>query len=226
MKYLFFIVLSLIACLTFCEDVIEVDLPTGKPRLIDDALMRVDTTQEYIPVVVKVTQTNAFFKKIPVYEGRKYIAQTRYVRSGPITGLKQGEGTLFSEDETEVVVAFVDNPNIENFYVFDFDFNGFLATEDNFYNGQEFEFSYFYNKELESGRELTISVLGADSTFYNYMNQLVEQSEGPQGPFQTPAATVLGNVFDITDLDNQEVFDNVVQAGIFPLGYLYNSSGV
>lgn len=284
MKYWYFILVSLIASITSCEDVIDVDLPTGKSRLIVDALMRVDTTQEFIPVQVKVTKTSNFFEEIPVtaleniiiiyettedgivtstgtsslidldpgsgiytpnpnfsteqrirtsalenedvlftmiieHEGRKYISQTRYVRSSPFTSLKQGDGTLFSGDETEVKVAFIDNPDNENFYVLDFDFNQFLVTEDSFYNGQEFEFSYFYDNELEPGREIAISVLGADRTFYNYMNQLIEQSEGAQGPFQTPAATIRGNVFDITDLDNQDVFDNVEQADIFPLGY-------
>lgn len=284
MKYWYFLVIGLTAFVTSCEDVINVNLPTGKPRLIVDALIRVDTTQEYIPVLVKVTQTSNFFEEIPVtslesilityettedqivihtgfssltdldagsgiytpnpnfsteqrirtsilehndvlftmiieHEGRKYISQTRYIRSAPLTRIEQGNETLFSKDETEVIVAFEDNPNSENFYVFDFDFSEFLVTEDTFYNGQKFEFSYFYDNELESGRDLTISVLGADRTFYNYMNQLIEQSEGPQGPFQTPTATVRGNVFDITDLDNQEVFDNVEQADVFPLGY-------
>lgn len=270
--------------ITSCEDVIEVELPIEESRLIVDALIRVDTAQEFIPIKVKVTKTSSFFEEIPVttleniiityetsedgivittgtsslidldagsgiytpdpnfttdqrirtstlenedvlftmvleHEGRRYISQTRYVRSSPLTSVNQGDGTLFSGDETEVKVAFIDDPDNENFYVFDFDFNQFLVTEDSFYNGQEFEFSYFYDNKLDTGREVTISILGSDRSFFNYMNQLIEQSEGAQGPFQTVAATVRGNVFDITDINNQDAFDNVNQADVFPLGY-------
>lgn len=279
--YLLFIILLYA---TSCEDVISVDVPTGKSRLIVDALIRVDTTEQFIPVVIKVTETTNFFEHIPVtslenviiiyettdasgvtstgtsslidvevgsglyipdpnfsvdqriktsvlenenvlfslimdHKGRKYIAQTRYVKSAALTKVEQGTQTLFNKEETEIVVAFKDNKDTENFYVFDFDFNEFLVTEDTFYNGQEFEFSYFYDKDLEPGRELSISILGSDLTFYNYMNQLLEQTEGSQGPFQTPSSTVRGNIFDITDLDNQSVFDNVQQSDVFPLGY-------
>lgn len=284
MKYWYFILFSFIIFTTSCEDVIEVNLPTGRSRLIIDAIMRVDTNKEFIPVEVKVSKTNNFFEDITAtslesiiiiytttenqlvtstgfsnlveldpgsgiytpdpsfsteqrirtsvlenedvlfnliieHEGRKYISQTRYVQSGAITSVMQGDGFLFNGDETEIVVAFIDNPDNENFYVFDFDFDEFLVTEDTFYNGQEFEFSYFYDDNLEPGMEVTVSALGADRTFYNYMNQLIEQSQGEQGPFQTPAATVRGNVFDVTDLDNRDVFDNVEQADLYPLGY-------
>ena len=286
MKCRYFILLVMIALASACEDVIDVDLPTGRPRLIVDALIRVDTTQAFLGVQVKVAETNNFFEEVPVtslesiiiittvtrqdglvlgtevsnlididpgsgiytpnpnfsteqrigtsavlqdedvlftlileHKGRKYAAQTRYAPAACLLSLVQGTETLFSDDETEVIVALDDNPEVDNFYIFDFDFDEFLISEDTFYNGQKFKFSYFYDKNLNPGQEVTVSILGADRTFYNYMNQLIEQSEGPQGPFQTPAATVRGNVFDITDLDNREVFDNVAQADVFPLGY-------
>ena len=54
MKYWYFLVLIFIIGVTSCEDVIEIDVPTGKPRLIVDALIRIDTTQEWLGVKVKV----------------------------------------------------------------------------------------------------------------------------------------------------------------------------
>jgi hypothetical protein len=48
-----------------CEDVIEVDVPSEEPRLLIDALFRVDISQEFIPVEVKVSTTNSFFETIP-----------------------------------------------------------------------------------------------------------------------------------------------------------------
>lgn len=266
-----------------CEDVIQVDTPSEPPRLNVDALFRVDINEEFIPVEVKVTETDNFFGEVPVtslesiiiivtvtdslgiqssgtstlaesapgtgiyipdpnfstdqriptsavevdlrydliirHKGRKYIAQTKYVPAVPIDTIVQGTGNLFSDDETEVVVTITDDPEQDSFYIFDFDFDEYLVTEDEFYKGQEFQFSYFYDRKFESGKEIEISILGADESFYNYMDQLIEQTEGQQGPFQTPVATVRGNVFDITGLDNRDIFDNVERPQVFPLGY-------
>ncbi|MDC6389542.1 DUF4249 domain-containing protein [Maribacter sp. PR1] len=153
------------------------------------------------------------------YNDERFYAATNFVPSVPIDTLRQGTETLFSEDETEIVVSFKDNGERNDFYIFDFGFNEFLVTEDEFYQGQTFEFSYFYEDGLEAGTELNISLLGADEGFYNYMNQVIVQSGGDQGPFQTPAATVRGNVFNVTGLDNIEVLDNVERSDNFALGY-------
>lgn len=153
------------------------------------------------------------------HEGRLYFAETQYVPSVQIDNLQQGDDTLFSEDDTEVIVEITDTPGEDNFYVFDFGFSEFLTIQDQFFEGQSFEFSYFYETELDSGQELEISVLGADQGFFDYMTLLVEQTQADGGVFQTPVATVRGNIFDVTDLDNDQVVDNVGQPDVFPLGY-------
>jgi len=266
-----------------CEDVVEVEVPTDNARLAVEGLIRVDRTQPFIPIAVKVSLTNNFFEEIPVaavesiviivdeiedgnivassssslaeevpgtgvytpdpnfssdqrvstvildgevnftllitYLGRRYLAVTKYVPTSPIDSVFQGNGTLFDEDDTEAIISFTDNPNREDYYLFDFGFGDYLVTEDEFYKGQQFQFSWFYDQTFESGTELEISILGATEEFYNYMDQLIEQAGDLQGPFQTPVATVRGNIFDVTDLDNIEVFDNVDQPNLFPLGY-------
>ena len=269
-----------------CEEVIEVDVPAEEPRLIVEGLLRVDTTQTFVPVEVKLSQSAGFFDEIQpvtdaeqviiilsvldefglpaasgtkslrqlqpgsgIYEpdpdfdsdqrirvstvtendiqytlvvtwkDRRYAAQTKYVTSVPINELRQGDGTLFDEDETELIVNITDDPDQDNFYIFDFGFVNYLASEDTFYKGQEFEFSYFYDQKFEPGTLLEVGILGADRTFYNYMNLLLEQTEGQQGPFQTPISTVRGNVFDVTGLDNLDRFDNADRPEVFPLGY-------
>lgn len=153
------------------------------------------------------------------HEGRLYFASTRYVPSVQIDNLEQGDDTLFSEDDTEVIVEISDTPEAENFYVFDFGFNEFLTVEDQFFDGQTFEFSYFYDTGVEPGDLITVSILGADRGFYNYMTLLIEQTQDDGGVFETPVTTVRGNIFDVTDLDNDEVVDNVGQPEVFPLGY-------
>ncbi|WP_394971488.1 DUF4249 family protein [uncultured Croceitalea sp.] len=147
------------------------------------------------------------------YQGIIYTATTQFVPTVPINSLRQGTETLFGGDETEVIVSFIDNGTRDDFYLFDFDFNEFLVTEDLFYQGQEFEFSYFYDDEINPGQEIEISILGVDQEFYNYMNQLIVQAGGDQGPFQTPASTIRGNIINLS------ITDNTSQSQNFPLGY-------
>ena len=67
--------------------------------------------------------------------------------------------------------------------------------------------------------DISISLLGVNESFFNYMNQLIVQSGGDQGPFQTPSATVRGNIINVTDIDNINSFDNVENSDNFALGY-------
>ena len=276
--------LLLLVLSTACEDVIEVDVPEEEPRLVVNALMRVDITEQFIPVVVRVSLSSSFFEDNPITDvdniviiqefldedglitatttstlaeeapgtgiyipdptfdmdqripvsrtdfdvlytmiitdgERRYAAQTKYVSSVPIDGLEIGDGQLFDEESTELIVTFTDDPDKDNYYLFDFGFGEFLVTEDRFFKGQQFQFSYFYDQEFEPGTVLEVSLMGADLSFFNYMDLLIEQTEGQQGPFQTPVATARGNVFDITGLDNIDVLDNVARPEVFPLGY-------
>lgn len=271
---------------TACEDVIQVETPEEPPRLVVEGLIRVDTTEEYLPIRVRLSETAPFFgepqlvrdaeevsiviqvfdedgnsagtgvtemwesdtepgvyipivipgdldERVPMaiieqdaeftlvvsWRGRRYAAQTRYVPSVPLDRAEVGNRTLFDEDETEVVVAFTDTPGEGDYYVFDFGFGEYLASEDSFSDGEQLEFSYFYDQAFAPGTELDISILGADLVFYNYMLLLVEQAGDSGNPFQTPVATVRGNVFDVTDLDNIDQTDNTDQPEVFPLGF-------
>ncbi len=269
-----------------CEDEITVELPEEEPRLVVDALLRVDKSLEFVPVEIRVRETSNFFEDNPItqvesmsiiygipladapelfeevfvsslsevpagsgiyipdpnatsdqristtnaepgyvfilqitHKGRSYLARTEYASSPPLDNIEQGTETLFDEDDIEVIITFTDDPDKNDFYVFDFDFGEFQALDDQFIQGQQFQFSYFYDKNLTPGQDVTISILGANQDFYNYMDLLIEQTEDNGGVFATPVATVRGNVFDVTDLDNLVVFDNVDQPEVFALGY-------
>lgn len=166
-----------------------------------------------------VLDYDILFTLVITHQGRRYAAQTKYVPAVAIENLTLGENTLFNPDGTEVVVSYTDMPDVDNYYIFDFGSGNFLATEDTFYKGQEFEFSYFYDEPFEAGTELEIKVFGADQSLFNYMNLLVQQAGDQNGPFGTPVATVRGNLFEVTDLDNHDTFDSTNTPLVFPLGY-------
>lgn len=247
-----------------CQDVIEVDLPTEEPRLVIDALIKIDDINRQTALVqVKASLSSSFFdsvspaqlegitikntttnttltlvESIPgtgLYESewemeqltqgalelnikhadQIYLAKTTFVPTVPIDKLEQGNTTLFGEEETEVIVSFTDEGTRDDFYLFDFDFGEYLVTEDEFYQGQQFEFSFFYDSKLEDERLVTISIYGVDKDFYNYMNQLIFQSGPDTGPFSSPATTVKGNIINVTNNSDSLNVDNVN----FALGY-------
>ena len=279
--------LSTFLLLMACEDVIDVTLEEPETRLVVNGIVRVDPTQEFAPVEIRVTESSGFFGEntitqlesaviligerdpddpfsrafgtavlveeepgtgvyIPSYipgtdtddrirteflnrntefflvvehKGRRYAGQTFYVPTVPIDTLIQGEETLFDEDDTEIKITITDTPDEQNYYVFDFGEGEFLALDDQFIDGQEFEFSFFPERTLSAGETLEVSILGAEQQFFNYIDLLVEQTENDGGVFETPAATVRGNMFDVTGLDNIEIFDNVGRPESFALGY-------
>jgi hypothetical protein len=278
--------LLLCGCLLACEKSIEVSVPEEPPRLVVEALIRVDTSEAYLPIAVKLSETAPFFgeiqpvtdveemviliqvfdedgvssgtgtsvlgpsnteegvyvpvvipgdvdERIPMsliesdvlytlvitWRGRRYAAQTRYVAAVPIEEARFGVNTLIDEDKKEVIVRIQDPPEFGNYYVFDFGEGEFIPSEDIFYNGQSFEFSYFLDRTLPEGSDLEVGILGADQVLHNYILLLAEQSGVLENPFQVPVATVRGNVFDVTELDNVDTFDNAGEPEVFPLGF-------
>lgn len=248
------------SALASCEDVIEVDVPSEEPRLIIDALIRVDTTQAITTLRVTVKETASFFEEpMPVtldqitlagailleeepgsgiysrdistqslmaedlflaidYNDQIFAAFTDFATSVPIDSLRQGPGGLI-DDETELIVSFTDNPEIENFYLFDFDRAEYFTTRDRFYDGQSFEFSYFYNDKLDPGTELDVNLMGATEEFYRYMEKIIEQSDSNLGIFDTPAITVRGNILNATDIETISDLSDANLETNFPLGY-------
>ena len=162
---------------------------------------------------------NTEFFLIVEHKGKRYAGQTFYSPTVQIDNLEQGNETLFDENDVEIKITITDVPESKNHYVFDFGQGEFLALNDQFIDGQQFEFSYFPERDLVSGEELEVRILGADQQFFNYIDLLVEQTENNGGVFETPAATVRGNMFDVTGLDNIEIFDNVGRPESFALGY-------
>ncbi|MGB3775764.1 MAG: DUF4249 domain-containing protein [Leeuwenhoekiella sp.] len=141
------------------------------------------------------------------YNDERYTATAQMQTTVPIDSLSQGTGTLFSGDETEIVVNYTDPAPSRDYYLFDLDFGFYLLSEDSFYQGNSFGFSYFY-EDLEDNSTINIKILGIDKAFYDYMNIVVAQTgQDAGGPFEAPPAEVRGNIVNSTNPAN------------YPLGY-------
>ena len=147
------------------------------------------------------------YRLIIHYNGETYESSLeQLIPATPIDNLLQGDETLFEGDEIEVIVTFTDDGNREDFYVLDFGYNNFLATKDEFYQGNAFTFSYFY-EDLEPGDTALVTIHGADETYFNFMSAVIEQTEEGGDPFKTTPTSVRGNIYNTSEISH------------YPMGY-------
>ncbi len=270
--------LLIILNLYSCEDVIEVDAPAEDPRLIFDAVLRVnpDSPNENR---IHISTTNSFFgsvnpslldriqlqselggfplfyapdpdvfgdyipgaDNVPNYENllldsefdtesrmfltfeyneELYLAIATYTKVPELTSVSQGTGNLLDEDDTEIIVSFTDPEDEENYYAVGFGNGEYVVLEDKFFNGQEFNFSYFSSQDLEPNDELLVTLWGIEKPFYDYMRQLIDQSEnGDNLFFQSPVSTVRGNILKAEGISSFGTDNNVGRPQEFVLGY-------
>ena len=136
-----------------------------------------------------------------IYNEETYKATTQLIPSVPIDSAEQGEGDLFGGNEVEVIVAFTDEAEREDYYLIDFDFDLYIPSEDRFYQGETFTFSYFYEEMIEND-QITLKLIGIDKQYFNYLNILIELSEQNGDPFQSPPARIRGNMINTTNQNN------------------------
>ena len=147
------------------------------------------------------------YKLKVVYANETYeSSEEQLMHAVPIDNLEQGDGTLFSGDEKEVIISYTDSAERNDFYLFDFGYQLYLATKDEFYQGNLFTFSYFYD-DLLAGDEAVIKIMGIDERHFNFMTILIDQTEDGGNPFSTTPSTVRGNLSNMTNPDH------------FPMGY-------
>jgi hypothetical protein len=142
-----------------------------------------------------------------IVEGETYTAN-EVMRAVPVINrIEQGDEGGFSGADTEVKFFFNDIPNQTNFYLGRYitpikSFPEFDAIEDRFFENNEL-FGYYSNEDLEAGMNINFTLLGTSENYYNYMRILLGQtSENNGSPFQTPPATVRGNIVNQTNFNN------------------------
>jgi len=155
-----------------------------------------------------LTDFNSKYELKVVYNGQVYRGNTNFVPVPPILKAVQGTKTLFSGDETEIILSFQDFSERDDFYLYDFGQDIYRPIEDRFFQGEEFVFSHFYSSdEVKVGDLITIKAHGVEEQYYNYFNLILTLTDSNGGPFQSLPASSRGNILNVTQPDN------------YPLGY-------
>jgi hypothetical protein len=167
----------------------------------------------YEPLISFIPADDVEYELTIVYDNETYQGKATKVKSTPFTEIIQGDETLFSGEEIELKISFTDNVNAENYYLFNIDTYNFITIEDRFFNGTDYNFSYFYEDEnIEFPKNIDLKMSGMTKEYYTYFEILVSQGgQAGGGPFQAIPSSLLGNMINKSNEEN------------FPLGYFHIS---
>lgn len=146
------------------------------------------------------------------YNGNTYSAQEVMQPVAEISKVEQNNNGGFGGNNIELKAHYIDPSVAKNYYLYRYTYStqvtsNFYTDEDVFFNGNEF-FSISQNDKIKSGDKVEINHYGISRTYFNYMSVLVSiAGNSGGGPFQSPPATVKGNIINTTKAEN------------FPLGY-------
>ena len=147
-----------------------------------------------------------------ISKGATYTATETLKPVTPITEIIQNDKGGFTGDRIEIKTFYNDPANETNYYLYKYAYSNqiksnFYVDYDEFFNGNKF-FSISQNDDLKKGDKIEVTHYGISKSYYNYMSILVTISSNSGGsPFQSPPATVKGNIINTTN------------AADFPLGY-------
>lgn len=163
-------------------------------------------TGEYICYNFK-PKLNETYTLTIISDNQTYTATETLLPVTPITKIDQNNNGGFDSKTIEIKAFFNDPVNEDNFYFYKYSYqnpllNSYYVGEDTYIQGNEF-FSLSQNDELKTGDKITISHYGISKTFFNYLNVIISIAGSNNGaPFQSPPATVRGNIVNKTDFNN------------------------
>jgi len=147
-----------------------------------------------------------------INKGNTYTAVETLKPVAPISEIIQNNEGGFTGKDIEIKTYYTDPANETNYYLYNYHYSNqvkqnYYADEDTFFQGNKF-FSVSQSDDLKVGDEITVTHYGISKPYYNYMNVLISiAGSSGGGPFQSPPATVRGNIINTTNPDD------------YPLGY-------
>lgn len=164
------------------------------------------TCNNFIPVI------NQSYTLTVISEGATYKASEILKSVAPITEIIQNNEGGFTGKNKEIKSYYTDPANEANYYLYRYIYSNevksnFYVDQDEFFDGNKF-FSISQKDDLKSDDVIEVSHYGISKSYYNYMIVLVSiAGNNGGGPFQSPPATVKGNIINTTNSIN------------YPLGY-------
>lgn len=140
-----------------------------------------------------------------IHDGETYTATETLQAVPPIDQIVQRNDGGLTGDEIEIKTFYTDNGATDDYYMIrykpSFSAIAYLDVQsDEFFQGNQMS-DIFFHEDLDHGQHVEITLSGISRTYYNYMT-ILNNIVGGGGPFQTPPATLRGNIINTTHFDN------------------------
>jgi hypothetical protein len=155
----------------------------------------------FIPVI------NRNYILTVIFNEQTYTASEKLIAVPTIDSIEQDNEGGFTGSEIEVKFFFQDTAIVNNFYLTQFNTSLRLLPEydvidDDFFQGNQM-FGLYSDEDLKTNDQIQFTLQGISERYYNYMNVLLGIAGTNGGsPFQTPPATVRGNIINQTNFNN------------------------
>lgn len=165
-----------------------------------------ETAGEYVCTNF-VPQIDETYTLTVIVNGQTYTATETLKSVASITQIVQDNEGGITGDLIDIKAFFNDPADQDNFYLFKYKYSNkakldYQVSDDRFFQGNTI-FSLSNNEDLATGDQIQITHYGISRTYYNYMNILLSIAGNTGGsPFQSPPATVRGNIINNTNFDN------------------------
>jgi len=142
-----------------------------------------------------------------IYQGNTYTATETLIPVPNIQNAEQNNEGGFTGDEIEVKFFFQDNGTTNDFYLIEFNTSfttlpDYDVVNDSFFQGNQM-FGLYSNEDMKANDQINFTLHGISEQYFNFMNVLLGVAGSNSGsPFQTPPATVRGNIINQTNFDN------------------------
>lgn len=179
---------------------------TNETGIVFDFLETVPNSGEYICTNF-VPVLNSTYTLTVIQSGITYTATETLIPVNPIDKIEQRNDGGFAGDNIEIKFFYTDNGLTDDFYLFRAKLSTYQIPEygvsrDDFYQGNQI-FGLYSNEDLKSGDQLEFSLSGISEGYFNYMQVLLSIAGSAGGsPFQSPPATVRGNIINTVDENN------------------------
>lgn len=155
-----------------------------------------------------VPELNETYTLTIVNNGITYTATEKLIPVPIVDKIEQKDDAGFGGGNIEIKFFYTDNGLTNDFYLFRTKLSTFTIPEysvsrDDFYQGNQL-FSIYSNEDIKSGDEIDFTINGISEGYFNYMQVLlsIAGSASGGGPFQSPPATVRGNIVNTNNIDN------------------------
>lgn len=124
-----------------------------------------------------------------------------------IDKIEQKNDGGFGGENIEIKVFYTDNGLTNDYYMFktqlsSYQIPAYSVSRDEFFQGNQV-FGIYSNEDIKSGDTIDFTLYAISEGYYNYMQVLLSIAGSAGGsPFQSPPATVRGNIVNLTDDTN------------------------